>query len=262
MTGTDAGSVVAVEVLVEEQVIPPERIVGELRRAAVERAAAALVAQEDSRQSLGQPLRDLVERRPVPRSGRILHPEARPIVGVVVDERLDEERVDRHPDRAAPVRVSAEEATVRLGRQVSNLDLLAVDVEGIRVLEVVTRERPNPERAEEFVLIEHVSEHPTESFLAEQREQPAVAIAGAPRVVDVADQMRPMAGKPAGALLQLGEGGHHLLVDRRGGAERKQADDRTNLQLSRLPIGGAQDIVEESVLLVPHLPFATDVDHG
>ena len=61
MAGADAGAVVAVEVLVEQQVIPPERIVRQLRRATEDRAVAALVVQEDPGQPLGQPLGDLVE---------------------------------------------------------------------------------------------------------------------------------------------------------------------------------------------------------
>src|SRR5262245_44459731 len=46
MTGAEAGAVVAVEVLVEEDEIPPVRIVLELLRAAVDGATAIFVLQE------------------------------------------------------------------------------------------------------------------------------------------------------------------------------------------------------------------------
>ena len=48
VAGAEPGAVVAVEVLVEEQQVPPVRIVLELLRAAVHRPAALLVLQEDA----------------------------------------------------------------------------------------------------------------------------------------------------------------------------------------------------------------------
>jgi hypothetical protein len=47
MAGADAGAVVAVEVLVEEEEVAPVRILLELADPAVHRPAAVLVAQED-----------------------------------------------------------------------------------------------------------------------------------------------------------------------------------------------------------------------
>src|SRR6516225_1756497 len=56
MAGTDAGSIVAVEVLVEQYRIVPVRILLELPRSPVDRPSAFLVAQEDA----GQPPRDFL----------------------------------------------------------------------------------------------------------------------------------------------------------------------------------------------------------
>src|SRR5512134_479735 len=66
VAGPDAGPVVAVEVLVEEDQGAPVRVVLELGRAAVDRPAAARVAQEDAREAPGDLLRNLEERLPVP----------------------------------------------------------------------------------------------------------------------------------------------------------------------------------------------------
>ena len=55
MTGAQASSIVAVKVLVEEDVVAPVRILLELPGAAVDRAPALPVAQED----VAQPPRDL-----------------------------------------------------------------------------------------------------------------------------------------------------------------------------------------------------------
>src|SRR5436853_599740 len=54
VTGADAGAVVAVEVLVEEDQVAPVRVSGEALDVAVDRAPAPLVAQEDPRQSARQ----------------------------------------------------------------------------------------------------------------------------------------------------------------------------------------------------------------
>ena len=48
MAGAEAGAVVAVEVLVEQDEIAPVRVFLELPRAAVDRPPAVLVAQEDA----------------------------------------------------------------------------------------------------------------------------------------------------------------------------------------------------------------------
>ena len=70
----------------------------------------------------------------VARAGRALDLEVVAVVEVELQQRPDDQRVDRHPDRPAPVGVAAEHAGVRLGRQVVDAVLLAADVEDVRVL--------------------------------------------------------------------------------------------------------------------------------
>src|SRR5262245_31808352 len=53
VAGAEAGAVVAVEVLVEEDVVAPVRVVLELLGAAVDRPTAAGVAPEDRRETIG-----------------------------------------------------------------------------------------------------------------------------------------------------------------------------------------------------------------
>jgi len=55
MAGAHPGSVVAVELFVEEDVITPMWIVLEPPRASVHRTLAVLVAQEDPAQAIGDP---------------------------------------------------------------------------------------------------------------------------------------------------------------------------------------------------------------
>jgi hypothetical protein len=61
MAGAGAGAVVAVEVLVERNAIPPVRVLLEPFRAAEHRTPAVLVTQENSLQAIGDLLSDLEE---------------------------------------------------------------------------------------------------------------------------------------------------------------------------------------------------------
>ena len=60
------------------------------------------------------------------------------VVGVVLQQRADDERIDGHPDRAAPVRVAAEHAGVGFARHIADAVILAADVEHIRMLGMIS----------------------------------------------------------------------------------------------------------------------------
>jgi len=66
MTGAKARSVVAVEVLVEQQQIPPVRVVLEGFGAPVDGPASLRISQEDAGQPLGEILGDFVQRQAAP----------------------------------------------------------------------------------------------------------------------------------------------------------------------------------------------------
>src|SRR5262245_41351249 len=78
------------------------------------------------------------------------------VIAVVRQQRADDECVERHPDGAAPVAVAAEHASVGFGRQIVDSVLLITDVEDIRTLFVIARQRTNAKLAEEFVFVEHL----------------------------------------------------------------------------------------------------------
>src|SRR3712207_1050164 len=72
MARAHAGAVVAVEVLVEEHVVTPVRIVLEGRVAAEDGAPPVLIADEDADQPARQLIGDLVEGQVLAGSGRTL----------------------------------------------------------------------------------------------------------------------------------------------------------------------------------------------
>src|SRR5262249_1024519 len=149
---------VAVEVLVEEQVVPPVRIVLEPVAAAEDGTPSGGVAQEDVREPLLDLPGNLEQVHQAARAGRALDFEILSVIGEVVEQAADEHHVDRQPDRSAPVRVSSEEAAVRFGGQIRDLVLPAASLEHVGVLQVEAGYGANPVRGEELAFVEELSE--------------------------------------------------------------------------------------------------------
>src|SRR5262252_7181000 len=61
VTGAEAGAIVAVEILVEEEIVAPMRIFLELPGSAVDRSIPVLVSEEDARKPSCNLLRHLIE---------------------------------------------------------------------------------------------------------------------------------------------------------------------------------------------------------
>ena len=72
------------------------------------------------------------------------------VIRVHLDERADEQGVHGRPDRPPPVRVAAEHARVRLGREVADPELLRARVEDVRVVVVIAGQRTDPVIAQEL----------------------------------------------------------------------------------------------------------------
>ena len=110
VAGADAGAVVAVEILVEQDQVAPMRVDVERLGAAIERAPSVGPAPEDGEDSAGNLLSDLEQREQLAGTGRAFDLEALAIVAVQVEECPHDQLIDRHPYRTAPVRVAAEAA--------------------------------------------------------------------------------------------------------------------------------------------------------
>src|SRR5262249_38309595 len=118
MAGAQAGAVVAVEVLVEQDQVAPMRIGLEFSGASVDGASALLVAKEQTREPLGDLSRDLEQGYVLAGARRTLHGELVAVEGVEIQEPADEQHVHRKPDGPPPVGVAAEETARRLRRLV------------------------------------------------------------------------------------------------------------------------------------------------
>src|SRR5258708_27615536 len=114
------------EVFMEWDVVAEVRVSLQALVRAKDRAAAMSVTQEDARQPLRQLIGHFAQGDQLPRSRRALDLEIVAVVTVEAAEALDQEEVDRHPDRAAPVGVPPEESRVRLGWLVGDGEVRAV----------------------------------------------------------------------------------------------------------------------------------------
>src|SRR5882762_4841325 len=99
------------------------------------------------------------------RAGGELHLEAVAQVVVELLERLDHEVVHRKPDRAAPVRVAAEEAAFRFGGLVVDAVLLAVQDHATGLTGMKSREAADAVGRKELGLVEQHRENSAEALL-------------------------------------------------------------------------------------------------
>ena len=171
--GAEAAAGFGVEVFVEkERVAVAPAVAG---------SGAVGAGEEEGGEAVGQLVGDLGKVEASSRAGGKFGGESVAVVGVVFAEGFDEEEVDRHPDRAAPVGVAAEEAGVGLARGVVDAVGVAVDFQLEGLVEVAEGEGAEAEGAEEFVFVEDGGKKAFEAGAFEQGEEVnTLGVGGAP----------------------------------------------------------------------------------
>src|SRR5205085_5067806 len=94
---TDTAARVAVEVLIEEDVVPEVRVGVSALIEAVDRSASVRICKEQPSQTAGDLVGNLVEGREVPRARRALDPEVITVVVMELLQGLNDEEIDRKP---------------------------------------------------------------------------------------------------------------------------------------------------------------------
>src|SRR4051794_16514821 len=84
VAGADAGAIVAMKVLVEQEAVAPMRVILELPRGAEDGPPAAAVAQEGRGQTTGDLARHFEEVQLLPAAGRALDGERVPEITMVL----------------------------------------------------------------------------------------------------------------------------------------------------------------------------------
>ncbi|HYX59139.1 MAG TPA: hypothetical protein VE888_09030, partial [Streptosporangiaceae bacterium] len=251
--GTQPGSVVAVEVLVEQDQVTPVRVVLKEPGSAVDGALPVTVPQEGADQAAGQLLGHLEQRHHRPGAGRAFDPQVVAVVPVVLQQGPDQQQVDREPDRPAPVGVAAEHAGGRLGRLVLDRVLAPGHVDRIGMLEVPARDGADAVRPQEPPLVQHPGQDAPQLVLVHQGQQPPPLDAGHERVGDVGQQVLVAPQEGSHVFGDAGIAVDHVGLDHRGGAQRQQPHQGPDLHARTRAVGQAEHVVEKAVLLVPHL---------
>src|SRR5262249_15739056 len=104
---TDSGAVVGVEGFVKRNQIAPMRVVLKFFSAAEDGSLPIRVQEEDLHEPTRNFSGDLPERHHLSRARRAFDLETVAEIVVELLQRLDEQEIDRKPDRAAPVGVAA-----------------------------------------------------------------------------------------------------------------------------------------------------------
>jgi hypothetical protein len=94
---------------------------------------------------------------------------------MVALQRLDQQVVDRKPDRPAPVGVAAEEAGGGLARLVVHPMFLAIEPEDVRPVAVGAGKGADAVRREELIFIQHVAQDALELLARRDGQQPVAA---------------------------------------------------------------------------------------
>src|SRR5262245_35557874 len=136
MAGADTGAGVAVEVFMERDQVVPVRVALEVVVRAEHGPAPLGIAYEDRRESARELLRHVPQGHQAARAGRAFHLVSVSEIVMKLLQGLDQQEVDREPDRPPPVRVAAEESSGRFGRLVVDAVLDAADIEHIRTIAV------------------------------------------------------------------------------------------------------------------------------
>src|ERR1700683_1093621 len=168
MTCAEAGAVVAMKVLVEQNQISPVRIVLEYFGSTVDGPAAVVATQErtdHTARKFGGPLPQIAV---FPGASRAFNLEILAIVMMKLLQRLDQEIVHGKPDGPAPVRISAEHRVGRFRGFVLHATGMAVDGHLVGMIEVVARQCADAIGGQKLSLVEHPQQHALQLLAADQ----------------------------------------------------------------------------------------------
>src|SRR6516225_9690105 len=178
-------------------------------------------------------------------------------------KRLDEEKVDRHPDGTAPVGVAAEKGGGGLSRLVIHTIDTAVDISFVGMIEVVAQKGAHPVGREKFRFVEHARKDSLELLAVDKGKQPPHTARRALRHFDVFRNVGMIVDEPLHAPLEAGKAIDDFRFKRFDGEEGDQADHGADLEEVALAVRKVQHVVVEAVLLVPEGNAAgTEVVHG
>src|SRR5499425_1208507 len=253
MRGAQPRPRVSVEVLVEEDQIPPMRILLELADGSVDGPPPRLGAREDADHPVGDVLRHLPqgERRPaLVFRGR--HGELGSIGRAELAQGLEHEEGGGEPHRPAPVGVAA----LDLGDGLRGLVLHGALTEDERIALVELREAPDTMRGEELLGIQEPLEEASRLVLVDDGADVEALTIAVDRLAHPRHDALLVPQEPQEVARELVEGLDPLVLEALHRVEGNEADERAHAELLVALVRIAENVVEETVLLVPQLIVA------
>src|SRR4051812_8549984 len=171
MRSATAAAIVAMKVLVEQKIVLEVWIRLKFFVAAEDGAPPVRAAPEEFEQAAAQLVSDLLERQHDAGTGRAFDGESVAVVLMEAAQIFDQEIVDLHPDRSAPVRVAAEQSAVGFARLVLHAIMHAVVLEIVGVVEVGSGEGAHAVGREKLAFVEHAPQQLRHAEGAREREQ-------------------------------------------------------------------------------------------
>ena len=161
---------IAMKEFMEQHVVAEGRIFLMKLRRAEHRSPSMRVAQKEAAQAQRQFTRDLSQAQVLPRVGWALHFEVIAVIPVELVEGFDDEIVDRHPNRPAPIGVSTEQIGCRFSGNIADAEDMPRVLEGVRGLFVEFRYGANAVIREELRLVQHAPQDAFHPVTAHQRQ--------------------------------------------------------------------------------------------
>src|ERR1700690_1727949 len=139
MTGAKPMTGIPMKIFIEQQEILVPRLLIEPVMLTMQRAAACRISPEQTDNPLRKVIRYLFQGLLFPCPGRILYHQAIPIELAILPDRLDDQIVDRYPNRPPPVGISAEEVGSRISRIILDMIIDPTDIDVIGVFLMIFR---------------------------------------------------------------------------------------------------------------------------
>lgn len=152
VAGALAHAVDAMEIFIEENVVPPMGVRLKLFRPSENGTIAVFVSQKNAFQT-----RRLISRltskrvHHAPRSGGTFNFEVVSVIEIELEQGADDKRIHRKPDRSPPVGIAAEHAGVGFSGQIIDTIFRAVHVKDIGMVRMVAGQGTYPEGTQELV---------------------------------------------------------------------------------------------------------------
>src|SRR5260370_38258637 len=143
MRSAEAAAVVTMKIFVTQYVVAEACIFLLEPRSAEHRAAALLVAQKDPAQTPRKLIRHLAEVLQPAGPDRTFVLEVVAVITVEPAQRFDDQEVNQHPDRAAPIGIAAEHTRIRVSGHIADLEPVVGSIEHIGMFPIKFRQRAN-----------------------------------------------------------------------------------------------------------------------